>query len=109
MQNAPKSLGDAAVTRAEQDGKVVICGDIKQQDAIATKGLGMHRFLDAWDGIEVRVKEMEETMHHLEMNRKEDNTTVKDVEKVRTEYERLQKATEAKNKMKKLDIGALTT
>ena len=53
MQNTPKSLFDAAMTRA-------ICGDI------ATKGLGMHRSLRTWDDIEVRVKTMEETLHHLE-------------------------------------------
>ena len=38
MQNAPKSRFDAAMTRAEQDGKVVICGDIKQQDVLSTNG-----------------------------------------------------------------------
>ena len=65
MQNAPKALFDATMTQAEQDGKVVICGDVKQQDAIATKELDMHRFLKAWDGIEMRSKEMEESLHQL--------------------------------------------
>ena len=99
MQNAAKALFDAAMTRAEQDGKVVICGDIKQQDAIATKGLGMHRFLKTWDGIEMRAKEMEETLQQLEMKQKEDTKAVKDIEKVRTECGRLRRAAEAKNKM----------
>ena len=50
MQNAPKSLWDAAMTRAEEYGKVVLCGDINQIDAINTKTLGMKRFLESWDG-----------------------------------------------------------
>ena len=99
MRNELKSLFDAAITRAEQDDKVVICVDIKQQDAIATNASGMQRFLKTWDGIEMCVREMDETLHHLEMKQKEDNKTVKDNEKVRTECEGLQKATEAKNKM----------
>jgi hypothetical protein len=99
MQNAPKSLFDAAMTRAEQNGKVVICGDIKQQDAISTKGLGMHRFLSAWDSIETRAKEMGETLQQLETKQKEGNKTVKDIEKVKTECEKLQKAAGAKKRM----------
>jgi PhoH-like ATPase len=47
MQNAPKSLWDAAMTRAEEFGKVVLCGDIHQTDAINVKSLGMIRFLKA--------------------------------------------------------------
>ena len=52
MQNAPKSLFDAAMTRAEKYGKVIVCGDIAQQDVLNTKGLGMHRFLDAWKNLD---------------------------------------------------------
>jgi hypothetical protein len=48
MQNAPKSLWGAAMARAEEFGKVVLCGDINQTDAIDVKSLGMRRFLEAW-------------------------------------------------------------
>ena len=85
MQNTPKALFGATMTRAEQDDKVVICGDIKQQDVIATKGLGMHTFLKTWDGIDMRAKELDETLQQLEMKQKEDTNVVKDIEKVRTE------------------------
>ena len=56
MQNAPKSLWDAAMTRAEEFGKVVLCGDTNQIDAINVKGLGMRRFLEAWNGEGARDK-----------------------------------------------------
>ena len=39
MQNAPKSLWDAAMTRAEEFGKVVLCGDTNKIDATNIKGL----------------------------------------------------------------------
>jgi predicted ribonuclease YlaK len=50
MQSAPTSLWDAAMTRAEEFGKVVLCGDTNQIDTINVKGLGMKRFLEAWKG-----------------------------------------------------------
>ena len=53
MQNASKSLFKAAMTRAETGGKVILCGDIEQEDCGSQKNKnGMRAFLQKWDSVE---------------------------------------------------------
>ena len=99
MQNAPKSLFDAAMTRAEQFGKVVICGDVKQQDVIAIKGLGLRRFLTAWDNIQTRTEEVKNKLDKMKLLTDTNEKQDKDKNNAQSEYERMILATEAKEEM----------
>ena len=99
MQNAPKSLFDAAMTRAEQYGKVVVCGDIKQQDVLTTKGLGMHRFLNAWESLDSRTEAAKEAADKADAKAEESEVNKKEALKIRWEYHRLSQACKAKKSM----------
>ncbi len=99
MQNAPKSLFDAAMTRAEQFGKVVICGDVKQQDVAANKGLGMHRFLDTWDNIGTRMDDAKQTLDKTTSLGDTNDKQIRENKKAHIEHERIKLATEAKEEM----------
>ena len=61
MQNASKTLFKAAMTRAEEGGKVILCGDVQQENCGTNKNKnGMKAFLKKWESIGKGTSEFKE-------------------------------------------------